>query len=165
MDKKTWLITGVSNGFGYEMTKQLLEKVDTVIGTVCHTDSVKPFIEQVKDTFFCEFLDMTDTAGIRNLVDSAFSKHSKIDVVVSNAGYGLFGAAEEIPAEEVNHIIATNLTGSITLIHATLPHLPKQGFGRIIQLSTYGGQVAFPANSLYHATEWGIEGFCESVAQ
>ena len=83
-------------------------------------------------------------------------------VVVSNAGYGLFGAAEELTDAQVDHIIATNLTGSITLIRAALPHLRKQGGGRIIQLSTYGGQVAFP---LYHATKWGIEGFCESVAQ
>ena len=85
--------------------------------------------------------------------------------MISNAGYGLFGAAEELTDAQVDHIIATNLTGSIQLIRAALPHLRAQGGGRIIQLSTYGGQVAFPGNSLYHATKWGIEGFCESVAQ
>ena len=79
--------------------------------------------------------------------------------MVSNAGYGLFGAAEELTDEQVDHIIATNLTGSIQLIRAALPHLRAQGGGRIIQISTYGGQVAFPGNSLYHATKWGIEGF------
>lgn len=62
-------------------------------------------------------------------------------------------------------IIATNLVGSIQLIRAALPHLRAQGGGRIVQMSTYGGQVAFAGNSLYHATKWGIEGFCESVAQ
>jgi len=82
-----------------------------------------------------------------------------------NAGYGLFGAAEELSDEQVRHIIATNLTGSIQLIRASLPHLRAQGGGRIIQLSTYGGQVAFPGNSMYHATKWGIEGFTEAVAQ
>ena len=86
-------------------------------------------------------------------------------MVVSNAGYGLFGAAEELSDEQVSHIIATNLTGSIQLIRASLPHLRAQGGGRIIQMSTYGGQVAFPGNSMYHATKWGIEGFAESVAQ
>lgn len=65
----------------------------------------------------------------------------------------------------MDHIIATNLTGSIQLIRVALPHLRAQGGGRIIQLSTYGGQVAFPGNSMYHATKFGIEGFCESVAQ
>jgi len=86
-------------------------------------------------------------------------------VIVSNAGYGLFGAAEELTDKQIDHMIATNLVGSIQLIRAVLPHLRTQGGGHIIQLSSYGGQVAFPGNSLYHATKWGIEGFVESVAQ
>ena len=69
------------------------------------------------------------------------------------------------PDAQVDHIIATNLTGSIQLIRAALPHLRAQGGGRIIQISSYGGQVAFACNSLYHASKWGIEGFAESVAQ
>ena len=108
---------------------------------------------------------MTDTAAVRRVVNAAFLQFGRIDVVVSNAGYGLFGAAEELTDEQVDHIIATNLTGSIQLIRSTLPHLRAQGGGRIIQISSYGGQVAFAGNSLYHATKWGIEGFCESVAQ
>ena len=86
-------------------------------------------------------------------------------MIVSNAGYGLFGAAEELTDKQVEHIVATNLVGSIQLIRAALPHLRTQGGGRIIQISSYGGQVAFPGNSLYYATKWGIEGFVESVAQ
>jgi NAD(P)-dependent dehydrogenase (short-subunit alcohol dehydrogenase family) len=62
-------------------------------------------------------------------------------------------------------MIATNLSGSIQLIRAALPHLRRQGGGRVIQISSYGGQVAFPGNSMYHATKWGIEGFVESVSQ
>ena len=107
---------------------------------------------------------MTDTTAVRDVVDRSFEL-GRIDVVVSNAGYGLFGAAEELSDEQVSHIIATNLSGSIQLIRAALPHLRAQGGGRIIQISSYGGQVAFPGNSLYHATKWGIEGFAESVAQ
>jgi NAD(P)-dependent dehydrogenase (short-subunit alcohol dehydrogenase family) len=86
-------------------------------------------------------------------------------VAVSNAGYGLFGAAEELSDAQVEAMIATNLTGSIQLIRAVLPHMRAEGAGRIIQLSSYGGQVAFPGNSMYHATKWGIEGFVEAVAQ
>ena len=108
---------------------------------------------------------MTDAAQIRGVVDRSFAELGRIDVVVSNAGHGLFGAAEELSDEQVEHIIATNLVGSIQLIRAALPHLRAQGGGRIIQLSSYGGQVAFPGNSLYHATKWGIEGFAEAVAQ
>jgi NAD(P)-dependent dehydrogenase (short-subunit alcohol dehydrogenase family) len=68
--------------------------------------------------------------------------------VVSNAGYGLFGAAEEMTDEQVVHQIKTNLIGSIQLVRAALPHLRRQGGGRIIQLSTMGGQAEFPGGSL-----------------
>lgn len=162
---RTWLITGVSSGFGYEMTKQLLEKGDTVVGTVRSTEKVKELMDQYPVTFDCRILDVTDVTAIHRLVKDVFQRHGRIDVVVSNAGYGLFGCAEELSDEEINHIIATNLTGSIMLIRDSLPHLRVQGGGRIIQMSTYGGQVAFPANSMYHATKFGIEGFCEAVAQ
>ena len=162
---KTWLITGVSSGFGYEMTKQLLEKGDTVIGTVRSKNKVEEFISKYPETFDCRILDVTDVPAVHAVADDAFAKHGKIDVIVSNAGYGLFGAAEELTDDEVNHIIATNLTGSIMLIRSALPYLRKQESGNIIQISSYGGQVAFAANSMYHATKFGIEGFCESVAQ
>jgi NAD(P)-dependent dehydrogenase (short-subunit alcohol dehydrogenase family) len=165
MPQRTWFITGVSSGFGRELTTQLLERGDRVVGTVRRADTVAEFAEHHPDAFRVELLDVTDTAAVREVVDRSFVELGRIDVIVSNAGYGLFGAAEELSNEEVNHIIATNLTGSIQLIRSAIPHLRAQGGGRIIQISTYGGQVAFPGNSLYHATKWGIEGFCESVAQ
>ena len=162
---RKWLITGVSSGFGYELTKQLLEKGDTVIGTVRNADKVRSLIEQYGGKFDCRILDVTDVPAVQKTVKESFEKHGKIDVVISNAGYGLFGAAEELSDEQIDHIIATNLTGSIQLIKSSLPFMRKQGGGRIIQISSYGGQVAFAANSMYHATKFGIEGFCESVAQ
>ena len=162
---KTWLITGVSSGFGYEMTKILLEKGDTVIGTVRNAAKVESLIKQYPDTFDCRLLDVTDVAAVQQTVKESFEKHGKIDVVVSNAGYGLFGCVEELSDEEINHIIATNLVGSIQLLKASVPYMRKQGGGRMIQMSTYGAQVAYPANSMYHATKFGIEGFCEALAQ
>lgn len=163
--KKIWLITGVSSGFGMEMTRQLLKKGDTVIGTVRNVDKVRGLMETYPQTFDCMLLDVTDTDAVHKTVDDAFAKHGRIDVLVSNAGYGLFGAAEELSDEQVNHILATNLTGSIMLIRSVLPYMRKQRGGRIIQISSYGGQVAYPANSMYHATKFGVEGFCESLAQ
>lgn len=162
---RTWLITGVSSGFGNEMTKQLLEKGDTVIGTVRSTGKVQELIELYPDTFDCQILDVTDIEHIHSFIPEMFEKHGRIDVVVNNAGYGLFGAAEELDYENIQKILDTNLTGSIMIIHDSLPFMRKQGGRRIIQLSSYGGQVAFAANSMYHATKFGIEGFCESVAQ
>ena len=162
---KTWMITGVSSGFGREMTEQILSAGDRVIGTVRSTAKVADLIKKYPDTFDCVILDVTDAAKVTETVNEAAAKHGRLDVDVSNAGYGLFGAAEELSLEEIDRILNTNLRGSIAFIRAAIPHLRKQGGGRIIQISSYGGQVAYPGNSLYHATKFGIEGFCESVAQ
>jgi NAD(P)-dependent dehydrogenase (short-subunit alcohol dehydrogenase family) len=165
MSQRTWLITGVSSGFGRHLTDQLLERGDRVVGTVRSTGKVADLLERYPDAFRAEVLDVTETAALRAVVDRAFAQLGRIDVVVSNAGYGLFGAAEELSDPQIERVIATNLVGSIQLIRAAIPHLRQQGGGRIVQISSYGGQVAFPGNSLYHATKWGIEGFAESVAQ
>ncbi|PJI91161.1 SDR family oxidoreductase [Luteimicrobium subarcticum] len=166
---RTWLITGVTSGFGREITAQLLAVGDRVVGTVRGTEKVADLLERYPDTFRAPLLDVTDAAAVRDTVDRAFAGEpfgddGRVDVVVSNAGYGLFGAAEELSDAQVDRMIATNLRGSIQLIRASLPHLRAQGGGRVVQISSYGGQVAFPGNSLYHATKWGIEGFAESVA-
>ncbi|HZL70260.1 MAG TPA: SDR family oxidoreductase [Candidatus Limnocylindrales bacterium] len=165
MSQRTWFITGVSSGFGRQLADQLLERGDRVVGTVRDTDKVADLLERYPEAFHAEVLDVTDTAAIRQVVERSFSRLGRIDVIISNAGYGLFGAAEELTDKQVEHIVATNLVGSIQLIRAALPHLRAQGGGRVIQISSYGGQVAFPGNSMYHATKWGIEGFVESVAQ
>ncbi len=165
MPQRTWLITGVSSGFGRHLAGQLLERGDCVVGTVRDTAKVADLIERYPNSFRAELLDVTDAVAIRDVVDRSFADLGRIDVIVSNAGYGLFGAAEELSDEQVDHIVTTNLVGSIQLIRSALPHLRAQGGGRVIQISSYGGQVAFPGNSMYHATKWGIEGFVESVAQ
>ncbi len=165
MKGRTWLITGVSSGFGYQMTKQLLAKGDVVVGTVRKKDKVADLIAKYPESFDCRILDMTDIAGVQKTVTDVFADHGTVDVIVSNAGYGLFGCVEELSCDQIDHILATNLVGAIRLIKTSLPFLRKQGGGRIIQISSYGGQVAFPASSMYHATKFGIEGFCESLAK
>lgn len=146
------------------MTKQLLKKGDIVVGTVRKLDGVKDFTDQYPDTFFSKILDVTDTSSIHKVVNEVFAKF-KIDVLVNNAGYGLFGAAEELSDDQVDRILNTDLVGSIQMIRSSLPHFREQKHGRIIQISSYGGQVAYPGNSMYHAAKFGIEGFAESVAQ
>ena len=165
MAQRTWFITGVSSGFGRELTTQLLARGDRVVGTVRDTGKVADLREQYPETLRAEELDVTDIAAIRTVIERSFAQLGRIDVIISNAGYGLFGAAEELSDTQVEHIVATNLVGPIQLIRAVLPHLRAQGGGRVIQISSYGGQVAFPGISMYHATKWGIEGFVESVAQ
>jgi NAD(P)-dependent dehydrogenase (short-subunit alcohol dehydrogenase family) len=97
------------------------------------------------DRLWLAELDLSEIASIRGVVDRAWAALDRIDVVVSNAGYGLMGAAEELTDEQVRHQIDTNLVGSIQLVRAALPHLRAQGGGRMLQLSSMGSQVAFPA--------------------
>ena len=168
MNQKTWLITGISSGFGYELTRQLLESGNNVVGTIqkeSETEKIRFFYETYPNQFEYEVLDIRDSYTSSKVVEGAFKRHTKVDVVVSNAGYGLYGAAEEVTKQEIDDIISANLTGSIMFIKNTLPYLRKQGGGRIIQISSYEGQVATPGSSIYNATKFGIEGFCESLSQ
>lgn len=165
MTARTWFITGVNSGFGREMTEQLLRRGDRVAGTVRKLDAVADLKVKYGDQFWAAHLDVTDIVEIKTVVGKAFAELGTIDVVVNNAGYGLFGAAEELTDAQIDHVIATNLTGSIQVTRAALPHLRAQQNGRIIQISTFGGQAAFPGGSMYHATKWAIEGFTEAVAQ
>lgn len=165
MSQRTWFITGVNSGFGRLMTESLLERGDRVAGTVRKMDTMNDLKAKYGDLLWLEHLDMTDLSGIRRVVDKAFGGLGRIDVIVSNAGYGLFGAAEELSDEQIAHQLSTNLTGPIQLVRAALPHLRTQGGGRIIGLSTYGGQAALPGGSLYHASKWGLEGFLDAIAQ
>jgi len=165
MTQRTWLITGVNSGFGRHMTEQLLERGDRVAGTVRKEGSVDDLEHKYGGRFWTAHLDVTDVPEIKAVVSRAFAELGRIDVIVNNAGYGLFGAAEELTDDQIGHVIATNLTGSIQVTRAALPHLRAQGGGRIIQISTFGGQAAFAGGSMYHATKWGIEGFAEAVGQ
>jgi NAD(P)-dependent dehydrogenase (short-subunit alcohol dehydrogenase family) len=165
MTQRTWLITGINSGFGRHMSEQLLARGERVAGTVRKLASVDDLKARYGEQLWLGQLDVTDTAAIRRTVDAAFADLGRIDVVVNNAGYGLFGAAEEVTDEQIVQQIQTNLIGSIQVARAALPHLRAQGGGRILQLSTVGGQAAFPGASLYHASKWGIEGFADALQQ
>ncbi|MGO4566362.1 SDR family oxidoreductase [Rhizobium sp. 2YAF20] len=162
---KTWFITGTSSGFGRIMTEKLLNRGDRVAATLRKVEALDDLKAQYGHQLWTASLDVTDTQAVHQAVDRAFADLGRIDVVVSNAAYALFGAGEEVTDEQIRHQIATNLIGSIAVIRAVLPHLRAQGGGRILQVSSEGGQIAYPNFSLYHATKWGIEGFIEAVAQ
>ena len=162
---KTWFITGASSGFGRIMTQKLLARGDRVAATLRKTDALKDLSSQHGDRLWIGSLDLSDPHACRRVVDDAFAAMGVIEVIVSNAGYGLYGAAEELTSEQIRHQIDTNLIGSIEVIRAALPHLREQGGGRIVQVSSEGGRISYPNFSLYHATKWGIEGFVEAVAQ
>jgi NAD(P)-dependent dehydrogenase (short-subunit alcohol dehydrogenase family) len=103
--------------------------------------------------------------SVHRVVADAFKALGTIDVVVNNAGYVVFASVEEAGDKQIQRVIDTNLLGSIHVIRAALPHLRAQGHGRILQVSTAGGQTTYPNFSYYHASKRGIEGFCETVAR
>lgn len=162
---KTWLITGASSGLGLLMCESLLARGDRVVASVRREAALDSLRAQYGDNLQVIVLDISRIATIKPVIEAAFAQAGRIDVVVSNAAYGLFGAAEELSDEQIERQIATNLTGSIQIIRAVIPFLRQQGGGRIVQVSSEGGQIAYPDFSLYHATKWGIEGFVEAVRQ
>ena len=159
----TWFITGASSGFGRAMTERLLARGDRVAATARKPDRLADLATRYGDLLWTAALDVTDTPVLRSVVDRAFADLGRIDVIVSNAGYGTFGAAEEFTDEAIDAQLATNLVAPIQLTRAVMPHLRAQGGGRIIQLSSAGGQATFTGGNLYHTTKWGIEGFFESL--
>ncbi|MFE6076560.1 SDR family oxidoreductase [Paenibacillus sp. NPDC057886] len=162
---KTWFITGTSGGFGRIMTEMLLERGDRVAATLRKPQALDDLKEQYGEQLWIASLDVTNTEAINQVIHSAFEELGHIDVIVNNAGYGLFGAAEEISNEQLNHLIQTNVVGSLQVTRATLPYLRSQGGGRILQLSSMAGQTGFPALSMYNMSKWAVEGFIEALSQ
>ena len=162
---RNWLITGTSSGLGREMVELLLARGDHVAATLRKRGALDPLQMRYRERLWVAELDVTDSDAVRAVVDRAFNELGRIDVVVNNAGYGLFGAAEEVSDNQIRHQIDTNLIGSMQVIRAAIAHLRAQGGGRILQVSSEGGQIGYPCFSVYHATKWGIEGFIESVSQ
>lgn len=161
----TWLITGASSGFGRGLTQTLLARGDRVAATVRRPDALADLQAAHGNALTALQLDVRDTAAVQAVVAQAFAALGRIDVVISNAGYGTLGAAEAATETQVRALIDTNLIGSISVIQAALPHLRRQGGGHVVQVSSEGGQIAYPGFSLYHASKWAIEGYVEAVRQ
>ena len=108
-------------------------------------------------------LDVTDKAAVDAAVAEAHSRFGRLDVVINNAGYGHFGAIEEVSEEEARAQIETNVFGALWVTQAALPIMRAQGSGHIIQISSIGGVNAFPNLGLYHASKWALEGFSQAL--
>jgi NAD(P)-dependent dehydrogenase (short-subunit alcohol dehydrogenase family) len=161
---KVWFITGSSKGFGRIWAEAALERGDSVAATARETSSLDALLETYGDRVQALELDVTDKAAIDRAVVSAHERFGRLDVVVNNAGYGQFGAIEEVSEQEARRQIETNLFGPLWVTKAALPILREQGSGHILQVSSIGGVHAFPTIGLYHASKWGLEGFSQSLA-
>lgn len=161
---QTWLITGASSGIGRHVAEKLLQRGDRVVTMVRRPEALDDLVEQYGARLHVAVLDLADVPTIRPRVEAVFQAVDHIDSVLSNAGFGLFGGAEEVSDDQIATQITTNLTGSIQFVRACLPFLRQQGGGRLMQTTSEGGQTVYPGFGIYHATKWGMEGFMETVA-
>lgn len=162
---KTWFITGASRGFGKEFARAALTRGDSVAATARNTADVDDLVEEFGDAVLPLQLDVTDRDAAFTAIQTANDKLGRIDVVVNNAGYGLFGMVEELTEQQLRDQLEVNLFGAFHVTQAVLPILRTQGSGHIIQISTVGGIAAFPTLGGYHASKWALEGMTESLAQ
>jgi NAD(P)-dependent dehydrogenase (short-subunit alcohol dehydrogenase family) len=164
MPSKVWFITGTSRGFGRVWAEAALARGDRVAATARDVKTLAPLVERYGDLVATHTLDVTDRAAAAAAVALAHERFGRLDVVVNNAGYGLFGTIEEVSESEARAQLETNLFGALWVTQAALPFMRAQGSGHIIQVSSIGGVNAFPTVGLYHASKWGLEGFSQSLA-
>jgi NAD(P)-dependent dehydrogenase (short-subunit alcohol dehydrogenase family) len=162
---KVWFVTGSSKGFGREFVRAALERGDKVAATARNTDTLSDLIDKYGDAVLPLQLDVTDRDQVYAAVKAAHDTFGRLDVVINNAGYGLFGTVEEITEQQLRDQLETNLFGVFHVTQAVLPIMREQGSGHIIQISTIGGVGAFPSLGGYHASKWALEGLSESLAQ
>src|SRR3989442_12793255 len=152
----TWFITGASRGMDRELTEKALTRGDRVAATLRTPSQLDDLVAVHGHRLWVRQLDVTDTMQMGRVVEEAFTDHERIDVVVSNAGFGVFGAAEDVTNDQVEQMIATNLTAAIHLTRLVVPHLRRQGGGRVMQVSSKGGHLAVPPFPPSHPPKLGL---------
>jgi NAD(P)-dependent dehydrogenase (short-subunit alcohol dehydrogenase family) len=162
---RVWFITGSSSGFGRAIAEAALEHGDRVVATARTPERISDLMERYRDRARTVALDVTDPAQARAAVDAAREAFGRIDVVVNNAGYGLFGALEELSEDDLRRQFETNVFGVINVTRAALPVLRSQGSGHIVQMSSLSGAASiFPGEAAYAATKFAVEGVSEALA-
>jgi NAD(P)-dependent dehydrogenase (short-subunit alcohol dehydrogenase family) len=162
---KTWFITGTSRGFGRVWAEAALERGDRVAASARRVDSLAGLSDRYGDEQLLPLaLDVTDSERVDTALAQALDHFGRLDVVVNNAGYGLFGAVEEVTEQQARDQLETNFFGALWVTKAALPLLRRQGGGHILQVSSIGGVNAFPNLGLYHASKWALEGMSQALA-
>lgn len=163
--KKVWLITGSSTGFGRSLTEAVLKKGYRVVATARKPEQLSDLIDQYPQTAKAVRLDVTDLQNIHEVVNAALDGFGRIDVLVNNAGYGTIGAIEEVSKDDIHRQFDTNVFGALNMMRAVLPVMRKQHSGHILNLSSVGGFVSFPASGIYCATKFALEGLSEALSK
>jgi NAD(P)-dependent dehydrogenase (short-subunit alcohol dehydrogenase family) len=136
--QKVWFITGSSRGFGRVWTEAVLRRGDKVAASARNPKALKAFVEAYGDAVLPLKLDVTDRDAVFQAVRKAHQHFGRLDVILSNAGYGVLGAIEEVSIEDVRTNFETNVFGTLSVIQAALPLLRAQGNGHILPVSSVG---------------------------
>ena len=162
---RVWFITGSSRGLGLAFAEAALAGGDSVVATARSPEVLDLLVKEHGDRVFPLALDVTDRPAVSTAVHAALERYGRIDVAVNNAGYGLRGAVEELSEHEARAQMEVNFFGALWVTQAVLAPMRTAGSGHIIQVSSMGGVIAFPALGLYHASKWALEGMTESLLQ
>lgn len=165
--KRTVLVTGCSSGIGLATCHVLSRNNFMTYGTVRNLSKAK----KIQDLINMENLslkilrlDVNDNQSIKLAVKKILTETGRIDVLINNAGYGMFGPVEEITTQEVKKQFETNFFGTIRLIKAIVPIMRKQGNGTIVNISSMVGRFGVPLNSAYVSSKFAVEGLSESIS-
>ena len=164
MTNKIWFITGTSKGFGRIWAQAALDRGDKVIATARDLNDLTDLQDKYGNDVLTLALDVTDKNACFQAVQRGHDKFGRLDVVVNNAGYGQFGAVEELSERDLRDQLETNLFGVLWVTQAALPMMREQGSGHIIQISSIAGTTAFALIGAYHASKWALEGLSQSLS-
>lgn len=161
---KTIFITGASRGFGRIWAEAFLKRGDKVVATARDLNTLNDLITTYGDAVLPIQLDVNDRAAVFAAAKQAQQKFGTIDVLINNAGFGLFGAIEETTEQQAREQIETNVFGLLWVTQALLPIMRQQGHGHIIQVSSVLGIVTLPVLGIYNASKFAVEGLSETLA-
>jgi short-subunit dehydrogenase len=159
-NNKVALITGASSGMGKDFSLRLLDEGYIVYGAARR-------IERMSDIEGAGGhpikLDITDDSSIVATVDQIIKEQGRIDVLINSAGYGSYGAIEDVPIEEAKRQFEVNIFGLARLTQLVLPQMRKNNFGKIVNISSIGGKICSPLGGWYHATKYALEGLSDCL--
>ena len=161
---KVVIVTGASRGFGEAATRELARRGHRVVATMRNPgrDAAK-VVAGYEESITVEALDVTDSARVVEVVDRAAERFGRIDALVNNAGYGLYGAIDELTEDEVRTQFDTNFMGEWRMCRAVVPHMRAAGRGTIINVSSLGAKLVAPLTGMYSATKAAIEAMTECL--
>jgi short-subunit dehydrogenase len=158
--KKVILITGASAGIGKEFAKELLKDGHIVYGAARKVEKMED-IRQLGVKVLQ--MDVTDEDSMKKGVDTILKAEGRVDVLINNAGFGSYGAVEDVPISDARYQLEVNVFGAARLIQLVLPSMRNHNWGRIINISSIGGKITTPLGGWYHASKFALEGLSDSL--